>query len=150
MKLNIIQILSDEHRVVQKIIGEILNNPDPEEKKSLYLELREKLIIHLSGEERTLFKNLLRNKCPNKMTEHIDQIEFEQKKVRELLEGLDGHYVESAEWETDLLHLKAQIERHIERMEEELFIEAKDELEMNELEELAMEYESIKKQIPLY
>lgn len=149
MKLNIIQILSDEHLAVQRMIGEILTNPDPEERKSLYLDLREKLIVHMSGEERTLFKNLLRNKCPDKVSEQIDKVEFEQKKIRELLEGLDSHYVESSEWEIDLLHLKAQIERHIERLEEELFIEARVELEISELEELALEYESIKKQIPL-
>ncbi len=150
MRKNIIEILTQEHQVLIKMIGTILSNPDPEERKSIYLDLREILITHITGEERTLFKNLLKNKCPDKISDQIDKVEFEQDKVRELLESLDGHFIESSEWETDLLHLKAQIERHIERLEEELFIEVGEELNHQELVELALEYESIKKQVSLF
>jgi hypothetical protein len=150
MRKNIIEILTEEHQVLIKMIGTILSNPDPEERKSIYLDLREILITHITGEERTLFKNLLKNKCPDKISDQIDKVEFEQDKVRELLESLDSHFIESSEWETDLLHLKAQIERHIERLEEELFIGAGEELNHQDLVELALEYESIKKQVPLF
>lgn len=140
MSESILNTLREEHRQCEELMSQIETTLDIVHKKELYLQLKEDLIPHMEGEERTLYAHLIEDVHDEEAEEVALHAEDEHQEVKELFYKLDGLGIESEEWKTTFRQLHENVRKHVEEEENELFAEAKEDFSKEELIEFGDEF----------
>ena len=150
MSESILNTLRAEHRQTESILNKISDCSDVVRKKELYLQLKEGLIPHMEGEERTIYAHLLEDVHDEEAEEVAQHAEDEHQEVKELLAKLDNTGIESEEWNTIFEQLKVCVFKHVAEEESDLFAEAKADFSKAELIEFDEEFSEAKQHISPY
>ncbi len=147
MSESILNTLKDEHRHSEEIMLQIEQSKDVVQKKELYLQLKEDLLAHMEGEERTLYAHLIDDVHDEEAEEVALQAEDEHQEARDLMSKLDNMGIETVGWETTFKELKKCIIKHVEEEESALFAEAKEDFSKEELMEFGDEFNEVKQHL---
>jgi len=150
MSESILKTLRDEHRRAEGMIIQIENSKDIVQKKELYLQLRDELIPHMEGEERSIYSHLINDIHDEEAEEVAELAKQDHQKMKELLGRLDNILIESDEWDSTFRQLCQKFRKHVKDEESALFAEAKQDFTKDELVELGDEFNEIKQQITPY
>lgn len=140
MSESILNTLRAEHRHSEEVMLQIERTKDVVHKKELYLQLKEELLSHMEGEERTLYAHLIDDVHDEEAEEVALQAEDEHQEARDLMTKLDNMGIETLGWETTFKELKECILQHVEEEESALFAEAKEDFSREELLEFGDEF----------
>ena len=113
-------------------------------KKDLFNEIRRELLLH-SQMEQEVFYPALSATSSARATELVSTAEEEHRSVERLLQELSSMNGSEKNFDAKMTQLMEEVERHIEREEEEIFDEARKNLPEYRLEELGLEMEDRRK-----
>jgi len=113
-------------------------------RQELFNEIRRELIIH-SQMEAEIFDPALKATSSAHAAELIDRAEQEHEAIEQLLHELGNMNGSEKNFESKMDTLMEQVQRHIEKEEEEIFEEARKNLPEYRLEELGLELEDRRK-----
>lgn len=150
MSDSILKTLKAEHRQFESILSKISDSSDVVRKKELYLELKDRLIPHMEGEERTIYAHLMEDVHDEDAEELAQNAEDEHQEMKELLAKLDNTGIENEEWNSTFEELKNCVLTHVSEEESELFAEAKEDFSNEELIEFNEEFTEAKQHISPY
>lgn len=150
MSDSILNTLREEHRHVDEVMNQIEGATDVVRKKELYLQMKEELILHMEGEEKTIYAHLIEDVHDEEAEEVAQHAEDEHHQVKKLLSKLDNIGIESDEWDSTFRQLKDSIRKHVEEEESALFAEAKEDFSKEELVEFGDEFEEAKQHVQPY
>lgn len=147
MSESILKTLREEHRRIERIMVQIESTHDIARKKELYLLLKDELIPHMEGEEKTLYAQLIEDVRGEEAEQVAVIAKAEHQEIKTLLEQLDNLGIENEKWNAIYKDIEDAIRKHVEEEETELFAEAKDDFTREELIELGDEFIEAKTQI---
>lgn len=147
MSESILNTLREEHRQSEHLMELIERCEDVAQKKELYLQLKAELILHMKGEEQTLYAHLMDDVGDEEAEELAQHADEEHQEVKNLLARLDNTGIESPEWKMLFQLLKENVQKHVEEEESSLFTEAKEDFSKEELEDFGDEFEEAKSHI---
>ncbi len=150
MSESILNALREEHRQTEELMVQIEMAKDVVLKKELYLKLKEDLIPHMEGEERTIYAHLIEDVHDEEAEEVALHAEDEHQEVKDLFSKLDNIGIESDEWDSTFRKLQQCVRKHVEEEESDLFAEAKEDFSKEELIEFGDEFLEAKQQVNLY
>ncbi len=143
---SILMKLEEGHRVIKDLMNLIKNEHDLVHKKELYLQMREELLAHMDGEEKTIYRHLIEDVGNQESEEVAHDAEDEHEEMRHLCDKLDATRIEDENWESTFKALRHQFLKHQESEESALFTEAKEDFSREELSEFGEEFEEAKLQ----
>lgn len=150
MSESILKTLKEEHERLERYIQQIEKTQDVVRKKELYLQMKELLILHLEGEEKTIYAHLIDDVQDEDAEElALNSVEVHQR-IKDILLKIDNIGIESDEWDSTFRRLNTVLIDHIREEEEALFTEAKEDFSKQELLELGDEFEDAKLHISPY
>lgn len=133
--MNLLDVLHDDHAVVERLFADILrtSSADKARREALFLALKEAVLKHAHAEE-TVFYPTLRDKKPaHDMVEHgLD----EHHQVEMLLQRIEGIPADSDDWLDTLETIHAKIKDHVEEEESDIFPKARQLLGEGELSQM--------------
>lgn len=147
MSESILNTLREEHRQTEHLMELIDRCEDVAQKKELYLQLKAELMLHMKGEEQTLYAHLMDDVGDEEAEELAQHADEEHREVKNLLARLDNTGIESPEWKMLFQLLKENVQKHVEEEESALFTEAKEDFSKEELEDFGNEFEEAKSHI---
>ena len=150
MSESILITLRAEHRQIEKTIALIESSKDIVVKKELYFQLKDELIPHMEGEERTIYAHLIEDVHDEEAEEVAQLAEDEHQEVKDLLSELDNLGIETEKWNLTFKKVKECIAKHVEEEESALFAEAKEDFTKEELIEIGDEFAEAKQHINPY
>ncbi len=149
MSQSILNTLREEHRHIEGILVQIQACNEIVEKKSLYLQLEEELVPHMSGEEKTIYQHLMKDVHDEEAEDVAQRSINEHKVIKDLIARLDNIGIESDEWDSTFRKLNETIKKHIKEEERVLFSEAKVDFSLEELVEFGEEFIEVKQHLSL-
>lgn len=133
----ILRHLADEHGEVDGLMKRIANADDDELREDLFPEVQTMLLAHAEAEEAEFYP-VLRDIGLDVLVERsIDQ----HREVERLLEELDADDLSTQTWQSTFARLQQAVEQHVQLEEEEIFPQAKDLLDGDELRHMLEQYE---------
>lgn len=144
----ILKELKADHREIQSLCKKLKKADDPSsaDARANFEKLREKVISHSKAEE-AVFYRLLKKKAQEDSNDELKDL---------VLEGFEEHHVvdrllkeltdldpSNERWKAKMSVLSELLDHHIEEEEDEMFDEAKSELEKDELRALGPRFKEV-------
>jgi hemerythrin superfamily protein len=142
-EMDAVELLSSQHREVEKLFKEIENAEDPDDKEALFEDLADKLAIHAKIEEQFFYPAVREKKTEDMILEAF----VEHTSVKRLLADLLEADPADATFDAQIKVLKEQIEHHVEEEEGQLFPAAKKVLSKEELGAIAQEMMAVQTEL---
>jgi hemerythrin superfamily protein len=144
--LDVVDVLTADHRDVTALIGEIWSVRDPMVRRDLTDTAISELVRHAVAEEMYVYP-VMRKYLPegDKAVEHDVEEHKELEQAMKRLEGLD---VDGTDFDETLRHLETILADHVQDEESEQFPELRRRIPREELVELAGKVETAKKLAP--
>jgi hypothetical protein len=133
--MDAVELLSSQHREVEKLFEEIENAENAEDKEALFEDLADKLAIHARIEEEFFYPAMHEKKTEDMVLEAF----VEHTSVKRLLADLMETDPSEPAFDAQIKVLKEQIEHHVEEEEGQLFPASKKVLNKEELSAIAQE-----------
>jgi len=144
--MNAFQLLKEDHQKVSGIFQQLEPTTERAEKTrtELFAKLKEELDIHARIEE-TIFYPAIKQAAE---TREIVLEGFEEHHViKMLLKELEAVPVDTEQWTAKLKVLQENVEHHVEEEEGEMFQKARQVLSEEEINQLGVKMEELKKQL---
>jgi hemerythrin superfamily protein len=143
---DVVDALTDDHRDVTALIGEIWSVRDPMIRRDLTDTAISELVRHAVAEEMYVYP-AMRKHLPDgdKAVEHDVE---EHQELEQAMKELEGLEVSSAEFDETLRHLETILADHVQDEESEQFPELRRRIPHEELVEMAGKVETAKKLAP--
>ncbi len=140
MSESILKTLREEHRRIERIMLQIESTHDIVRKKELYLLLKDELIPHMEGEEKTIYAQLIEDVRGEEAEEVAQIAKAEHQEIKALLAQLDNLGIENEKWNAIYNEVEEAVRKHVEEEETEVFAEAKDDFTREELIDMGDEF----------
>lgn len=143
MAKSIYERLKQDHRVVEKILQEMVESEesDTQRRGELVDRLKQELLAHAHAEEKLLYTELERHKESHDLAlEAEEEHHAAEVLLKELAQTDPGH----EHWKAKATVLKELIHHHIEEEEDEMFSKAHDVLDAGQEKQLAEGFEEQK------
>ena len=139
-------LLRNDHEQVKSLFEKVKksNARNQNGRKDLFNEIRREILIH-SQMEMEIFYPALAGTASARATELVSRAEREHHAVEKLLQEMNLMNATDKAFETKMDQLMADVTRHIDMEEEEIFDEARKNLPEFRLEELGLEMEDRRK-----
>ena len=144
--MNAIELLTQDHVKVKKLMGEIDSTTERgvKTREELFTRFKREMTVHERIEEEIFYPRL----TEQAKTKDIALEGYEEHHVVDLVMAeLDDVPYDDEHWAAKFSVMKENVEHHIEEEEGEMFKLARKALESNELEELGERMESMKKEL---
>jgi hemerythrin superfamily protein len=144
--MNAFQLLKEDHQKVSGLFQQLEPTTERAEKTrtELFAKINEELSIHAQIEE-TIFYPAIKQAAE---TRDIVLEGFEEHHVvKMLLKELEAMPVDTEEWAAKLKVLQENVEHHVEEEEGEMFPKSREVLSEDEINQLGMRMEELKKQL---
>jgi hemerythrin-like domain-containing protein len=142
-ELNAVELLSEQHREVEKLFAAFEKAEDVEDKEALFEEIADKLAVHTKIEEQIFYPAVREKKTEDMVLEAFVEHTSVKRLLADLLEADPSEGVFDAQMKV----LKEQIEHHVEEEEGQLFPAAKKLLGQDELVGLAQEMAALQTEL---
>ena len=138
-----LKMLEQDHDRVKELMGHIEEGAD-DEREQLFAVLVDELRIHETIEEEVLYPTLKEHP----RTEEITLEGFEEHHVVDVVIGeLDNVAYDDERWGAKFTVMKENLEHHIGEEEDEMFPQAREVLDEDELEDLGARMETRKQEL---
>ena len=144
--MNAFQLLKEDHKKVSGLFEQIEPTTERAEKSrtELFAKLKEELDIHARIEETIFYPSIKRAA----ETRDIVLEGFEEHHViKMLLKELEAIPVDTEQWTAKFKVLQENVEHHVEEEEGEMFQKARDVLSEEQINQLGVQLEEMKKQL---
>lgn len=140
---SIIPVLKKDHKEVTALLKQAIAASAETKREALFAKINEALTTHMAFEEEHIYPVLAEKKETRE--DALEAVE-EHGQVKQLLHDLASTSRQDERWKAKMMVLAEDIEHHIEEEEESggLFDDLESELEEEDLQALAKEYESFK------
>ena len=142
-EMDAVELLSSQHREVEKLFKEIENAENAEDKEALFEDLADKLAIHAKIEEQFFYPAVNEKKTEDMVLEAF----VEHTSVKRLLADLLEADPSEPAFDAQIKVLKEQIEHHVEEEEGQLFPAAKKLLSKDEMTAIAQEMMAVQDEL---
>jgi hemerythrin superfamily protein len=144
--VNAVELLTNDHRTVDKLFDRYLGSGDAKEKKGIVEEVIRELSIHASIEEQVLYPGI-RGVLPDGDS-LADEAINEHKEVKELLADLDRMDASDSEFDTKVRRVIQDVRHHADEEEREMFPKLRSAVPKKRLDEMGRAMERAKKAAP--
>jgi hemerythrin-like domain-containing protein len=134
-QLTAVELLTDQHREVERLFEEFEGASDADEKEAIFDEIADRLAIHARIEEQFFYPAVRAKKTEDMVMEAF----VEHTSIKRLLADLLETDPEDASFDAQVKVLKEQVEHHVEEEEGELFPAAMKVLDEEEMGAVAQE-----------
>lgn len=142
MAQNVIDTLKQEHKMVLSQLSE-LSSKGTSGREGKYNTLKENLIPHMIGEEKSLYPRLEKESDMRDLA--LEAVE-EHNAVKTLLSQLDNASTSEEDiWVAKLKVIEENVEHHISEEEDKIFLQMQQKMSSDELSNLGTRYEEAKK-----
>ena len=144
--MDAIQLLKDDHDAMKKLLTELEGTTERgvKTREELFAKVREELTVHEAIEEEIFYPALKEHP----KTKEITLEAFEEHHVVDMvLAEIESVPFDDETWGAKFKVMKENIEHHIEEEENEMFKQARDAFEKQELEELGARMEARKQEL---
>lgn len=118
------EILEKEHRGIERLLDQILESNNGEEKKRIFSKVSDELLKHLEGEEKVYYP-ALNEDVKNVERSELNESEQEHHIAKILIRELKNLKVTCPDWDAKIEVLKENLEHHHEEEEEDFFEESR-------------------------
>ena len=138
--------LHKEHEDVKAIMNEILalGNDDSSQKKTLFRDLKNKLISHAKSEEIAFYNQI---KGYPELCDKIEHAEQEHEEAESLLDELSDTELVGAAWQQKFIKLKEDVEHHIAEEENSVFYLANKRLDQEDSDKCEAEMKEVENEL---
>ncbi len=144
MGQSILSRLHQDHLEIKRLLVKLTKTNDEVEKKETYLLMREELLSHMEGEEKTIYSHLIEDVGDEDAEKVAHDAEYEHDIIRALFEKLDNIPIVEQRWNTGFINLQQQILTHLVNEEQNLFKEALKDFSPQELTEYETAFNEIR------
>lgn len=144
MSESILNNLRDDHHQIDIFMDKIQNEKDIVQKKDIYLQFKNTLLLHMEAEERTIYLHLMDDVYDDSAEKTAQKGIQEHFQIKQVLTYLDNLTIENPEWSMTFNSLREKIEQHIEEEETRFFAEIKQDFSRDELLDFGEEFEDTK------
>jgi hemerythrin superfamily protein len=141
--MNAIELLTSQHRDVEKLFAAIAAAKDVEQKQQLFAELADALVIHARIEEQVFYPESNEARTEELLREAVE----EHLSVKRLIADLLDTDPDDPAFAARCRVLEDQVEQHIMKEESQLFPVTRKRFEAEMLEELGEKMEAIAAQL---
>ena len=144
--MDAIQLLKDDHDMMKKMLTELDSTTErgTKTREALFAKVREELTVHEAIEEEIFYPAL---KEHPKAKELVLEAYEEHGVVDMIMAEIEGVPFDDERWGAKFTVMKENIEHHIEEEEKEMFKQARDVFDRDELEALGERMMSRKRQL---
>src|SRR3954467_2287130 len=144
--MDVIDILTSDHREATALLSEVRSSPDPESRRDLADTAIAELVRHAVAEEMYVYP-AMRKHLPDgdKAVQHDVE---EHKELEQTMKQLESVDVSSPEFDVALRKLETLLADHVQDEESEQFPELRRQIPQEELTELAGKVQTAKKLAP--
>jgi hemerythrin-like domain-containing protein len=144
--MDALSLLKEDHQKVKKMLGELdlTTERGVKTREDLYSKLKEELQVHETIEEEIFYPAL---KEHPKAKELVLEAYEEHNVVDTVMSEIEGVAYDDERWGAKMTVLKENLEHHIEEEETEMFKQARQVFEREELDELGSRMESRKHEL---
>jgi hemerythrin superfamily protein len=146
MAMDAIQMLKDDHEKVKKLLKELdsTTESDASKRQQLFTQVKEELTVHEAIEEEIFYPAL---KEFQKAREIVLEAYEEHGVVDMVMTEIEQVPFDDETWAAKFTVMKENVEHHIEEEEKEMFKQARDAFEKQDLEELGERMNTRKEQL---
>jgi hemerythrin superfamily protein len=141
--MNAIELLTSQHRDVEKLFAAIPAARDAKQKQQLFAELADALAIHAKIEEEVFYPESKQTRTEELLLEAVEEHLSVKRLIADLLDASPDDPAFAAKCRV----LEEQVEHHVEKEESELFPAVKKLFDADMLEELGEKMEAIAAQL---
>jgi hemerythrin superfamily protein len=116
-KIDSVELLIDQHREMEDLLAQVLDEENEKEKKSLFAQVSDELTVHIKSEEEIFYPAVNAARTEDDLRESLEEHLSLKRLLADLLE-LD---VSDKTFEAKFKVLKEQTEHHHKEEEEDLF-----------------------------
>lgn len=138
-----IQLLTQQHRLLETLLGETLKSNNAQEKLNHFKKAADKLSIHIHIEEQVFYPAVHANRNEDILLESLEEHLSLKRLLSDLLELKPDHTT----FEPKMKVLKEQAEHHHKEEEENLFPKVKKALSESQRVELGAQMEALQSQL---
>ena len=144
--MDAIQLLKDDHDAMKKMLSDLESTTErgTKTREALFAKVREELTVHEAIEEEIFYPAL---KEHPKAKELVLEAYEEHGVVDMIMAEIEGVPFDDERWSAKFTVMKENIEHHIEEEEKEMFKQARDVFDRDELEALGERMMSRKRQL---
>ena len=144
--MDAIKLLKDDHQKMKKLLSELESTTEQgvKTREELFTKVKEELTVHEAIEEEIFYPAL---KEHPKAKEIVLEAYEEHGVVDMVMAEIEGLSFEDEKWGAKFKVMKENIEHHIEEEENEMFKQARDVFETQELETLGQQMMARKEQL---
>ena len=144
--MDAIQLLKDDHDMMKEMLTELDSTTErgTKTREALFAKVREELTVHEAIEEEIFYPAL---KEHPKAKELVLEAYEEHGVVDMIMADIEGVPFDDERWSAKFTVMKENIEHHIEEEEKEMFKQARDVFDRDELEALGERMMSRKRQL---
>jgi hemerythrin superfamily protein len=143
---NVVELLTDQHRHIEKLFDEVQTTREPDERARAFDALRRMLSVHEAAEEIVTHPNVTRHGGGDV----VEARQEEEHAAKKLLSDLDGMDTTSAEFEAGVAKLRGEVLEHARNEEEQEFPLLLAEAGAEELEKMAAAVKAVEKVAPTH
>lgn len=145
--MNIYSLIKKDHDEAREIMDEIMAAKDnPDECEQLIEELKLAILSHAKSEEK-VFYSALKETGEKELAEEVPHFIKEHKEVEQLFDEICEMEATDPLWWERFGEIRMGLLHHMEEEEQEVFREAKQEIESREAKELGMEMEELEEKV---
>jgi hemerythrin-like domain-containing protein len=144
--MDAIQLLKDDHQKMKKLLSDLesTTEQDTSKRQQLFTTVKEELTVHEAIEEEIFYPAL---KEHQKAKEIVLEAYEEHGVVDMVMTEIEGLAFDDETWGAKFKVMKENIEHHIEEEEKEMFKQARDVFEKQDLEDLGQQMMARKEQL---
>lgn len=117
---DVLSMLIDDHRKVQKIFKEFESENDPKAKQEMVTEACNELTVHAEIEEQSFYP-FLREQDPDEFGDLLNEAKVEHASAKDLIAQLSSMKPEDELYDAKFTVLGEYVAHHVEEEEDELF-----------------------------
>lgn len=144
--MDAIELLTEQHRRVDRAFGEFSSTTDTERKRDIARQVIRDLSVH-SGIEEAAFYPTIKDALPD-MTGEIDHDLKEHAEVKQLLERLEGMDPNDPDFEPTFQRVIDDTRHHVQEEENDLFPRVRQALTTEELDNLGETMRDLEDRVP--
>lgn len=139
--MNIIEIITQDHRKVDTLFSEIENTSDRKKQEEFFGQIYKDLTAHAEAEEEVVYP-AIRSEFP-----HVQHLYDEQAEMKQLLQQIKSSNASSPQFMEMIQRLKKMVQDHVKDEENNMFSKFRQNMNEEQMERLASQFKEAKKRI---
>lgn len=138
-EMNIIEIITMDHRKVDTLFMEIEKTEDPQKLQEFFGQLYKDLSVHAEAEEQIVYPAV---RSYYSDTQELYNEQAEMKQMLSQIKALNPHA--TSEFKAQIAQLKAGVKAHVKQEESDMFSKIRDHFSEAEMEQMATQFKAAK------